>query len=252
MDVKKADLGLPKFLLIGTSGSGKTTQILTMPRPCFVYGFDPSILSTISGHDVDYEMFVEENLPLGAQSLSKGKGEQTRKKNPEPTVYQDWEEHFYKMDWTKYKTIAFDSFTTFSDIVMDRILWINGRPGKFPERDDWAAQMQTIKNVVRTFTAMNKYLLFTAHDSFKQDETTTRMQNVIMLTGQLRTKLPLLFSDILHMSCESTAKDIRFQVQTRPDRMNPTVRCSFEKDMFEDVTIRDWKTPGKYGIGSWL
>jgi len=283
------EVGKPKFLLIGPSGSGKTSQILTLPGKTFAYLFDPSSLSTLKGHDIEYEMFTPGKVNLAAVSLSKGKSDK-RTTEGASSVYAAWEDdadkklerdakkygmikrkiwvyddpenehagHFEEKEepgcyFDQFDNIAFDSFTTFSDMVMDRILLLNGRPGQFPQQDDWGGQMQTITNVVRTFVSMDKTLLFTAHDEFKQDEGSKRMCNIILLTGRLRVKLPLLFSEMLHMECASTPTEIRYQVQTRPDRMNPAVRCSFrDLEMFHDVTIEDWTKPTNYGLGKLL
>ncbi|KKL07321.1 hypothetical protein LCGC14_2587250, partial [marine sediment metagenome] len=38
------DIGKAKFLLLGPTGSGKTSQILTLPGKTFCYLFDPSSL----------------------------------------------------------------------------------------------------------------------------------------------------------------------------------------------------------------
>ena len=255
-DVVKDDLGKPKILLVGSTGGGKTSQFLTLPGKTFVYAFDPSTLSTLRGHDIDYQIFMPTRINLATQSLSKGKGDPVRPSDA-ADVYLNWELDFEEKAkegfFDKYDNICFDSFTTFSDMVMDRILKINGRPGQFPQQDDWPAQMQTISNCVRTFAFMNKVLVFTAHDEFKQDKVSSRMQNVIMLTGRLRVKMPLLFSEILHCDCASDATEIKYQVQTRPDRMNPTIRCTLrDLDMFQDVTIKDWKRPKDYGLGKIL
>jgi hypothetical protein len=249
------DIGKPKFLLVGQGGAGKTAQMLTLPGRTFAYLFDPSALSTLKGHDIEYEMFLPGKVNMAAQSLTKAKGDKSSAKKSEAgDVYVAWEKDFETKLQTGYfntiDNICFDSFTTFSDVVMDRILEINGRPGHFPQQDDWTAQMSTIMNVVRTCASLNKVLVFTAHDEFKQDETTSRMQNVLMLTGKLKVKVPLVFSDIWHMECKATATELKYVAQTRPDRMNPNVRCSFrDLDMHHDVTIKDWKRPKESGIG---
>jgi hypothetical protein len=169
-------------------------------------------------------------------------------------VYTEWEKDFEQKTkegyWNTVDNIAFDSFTTFADIVMDRVLYLNGRAGHFPQQDDWTAQMQTIMNVVRTMAAMNKLLVFTAHDELKQDENTSRIQNVLILTGKLKVKVPLLFSDIWHLESQSSASETKYVAQTKPDRMNPMVRCSIrDLQMYEDITIKDWTKPKEYGIG---
>jgi hypothetical protein len=255
-DATEEQVGRPKFLLVGSTGSGKTAQMLTLPGKTFAYLFDPSALATLKGYDIDYEMFVPSRVNLGAISLSKGKSD-PKTSTDAPDIYTAWAKHADEMvssgAFDAYDNICFDSFTTFADIVMDRILKLNGRVGQFPQQDDWGGQMQTITNCVRTFVAMNKVLLFTAHDEFKQDDATSRMQNIILLTGRLRIKIPLLFSEILHMDCASTPTEIKYQMQTRPDRMNPAIRCTFKGlKMFEDMTITDWKNPTKFGLGKLL
>lgn len=249
--------GKPKFLLVGSTGGGKTSQIVTLPGRTFAYLFDPSALSSLRGFDVEYETFFPEKVNISAQSLTKGKGDRPLGKDDASEVYREWEEDFEKKISTNYfdafDNIAFDSFTTFSDIVMDRILFINGRPGHFPQQDDWTAQMASITNVVRTLVGMNKLLLFTAHDEFKQDEQSKRMQNSLILTGKLKVKLPLLFSEIWHMDSACTADKIYYTAQTRSDRMNPTIRCTLrDMPMFADMTIQDWSKPQNYGLGKLL
>lgn len=251
--------GKPKFLLVGSTGGGKTAQIVTLPGRTFAYLFDPSALSTLRGFDIDYETFFPEKLNISAQSLSKGKGDKPVSGSAEDasSVYREWEEDFEKKIASGYfdnfDNIAFDSFTTFSDIVMDRILYLNGRPGHFPQQDDWTAQMASITNVVRTLVGMNKCLLFTAHDEFKQDEASKRMQNVLVLTGKLRIKMPLLFSEIWHMDSQCTAEKIQYTAQTRQDRLNPTIRCTIrDLPMYADMTIKDFKRPQDYGLGAIL
>lgn len=250
------DLGKPKFLLVGSTGSGKTSQILTLPGRTFAYLFDPSALATLRGHDIDYEIFYPSIVSLAAQSLTKGKGDPKRQEDAS-TVYIRWEQDFEKKQstgfWNNYDNIAFDSFTTFSDVVMDRVLYLNGRSGQFPQQDDWTAQMQSITNVVRTLAGMNKVVLCTAHDDFKQDEATSRMQNVILLTGKLRVKIPLLFSEIWHFECQSKPDAIKYVAQTRPDRLNPSIRCTVKDlEMYEDMTIKAWDKPQEYGLGKIL
>jgi len=250
------DIGKAKFLLLGPTGSGKTSQILTLPGKTFCYLFDPSSLATLKGHDIEYELFLPGRVSTAAVSLSKGKSDPVKEEDASET-YTAWEaDSDAKMEsgfFDDFDNICFDSFTTFSDVVMDRILKLNGRAGKFPQQDDWGGQMQTITNVVRTYASMNKILLFTAHEEFKQDSESGRMVNIILLTGRLRVKLPLLFSEMLHMECASTAAEIKYQVQTRPDRFNPAIRCTMrDLPMFTDVTIKDWDNPQNYGIGKLL
>jgi hypothetical protein len=153
-----------------------------------------------------------------------------------------------------YDVIAFDSMTTFSDLVMDRILWLNGRFGKWPEQGDWTATMNTITNVLRTVTNIpNATIYVTAHTEFKQDEASGRMRNVLSLIGRLRNKLPLLFSEIWQFSADTdTDGKTHFFIQTAPDRTCPYLRSTIQGlELFEDVTIprNKWNTPTGEGVG---
>ena len=53
LNATEDDVGKPKFLLVGSTGSGKTAQILTLPGKTFAYIFDPSALATLKGYDID-------------------------------------------------------------------------------------------------------------------------------------------------------------------------------------------------------
>ena len=96
-DVVKDDLGKPKILLVGSTGGGKTSQFLTLPGKTFVYAFDPSTLSTLRGHDIDYQIFMPTRINLATQSLSKGKGDPVRPSDA-ADVYLNWELDFEEKD----------------------------------------------------------------------------------------------------------------------------------------------------------
>ena len=253
-------VGKPKMLLLGMGGSGKTTQILTLPGKTFAYFFDPAALSTVRGHDLEYEMFTPSVANLAVQSLTKGKGDPKTKFMDASQVYVAWEKDYEdKLQqgfFAEYDTIVMDSLTTFSELVMDRLLEINGRAGGTPQQDDYSAQMTTIKNVVRTFAGQHEMMFVaTGHVELLQDGTTHRLMNQPILTGKLRARLPLLFSDILFLECASTDKVVKYTTQTRPDRLNPLVRTAIRGlEMHEDITVPEtgWEHPTNYGIGKIL
>lgn len=255
-DLDLNELGMPKFLLTGYPGSGKTTQALTLPGKTFAYLFDPSAVSALRGFDIEFETFVPKVVSLAVRSLTKDKGDPKHLKHVDADkIYNAWEEDFEsKIEsgfFADYNNILFDSFTTFGDVVMDRVLSINNRTGQWPQQDDWTAQMNTIRNVVRTITGqMGLTLICTGHEQIVQDDLTKRVVNEIILTGQLKAKLPLLFSDIYHMEVAMKDGKPRFTAQTIPDRENRRCRTSFRGlSQYEDVTIEDFNQPQDYGLG---
>lgn len=248
------------FLLTGNPGSGKTAQLATLPGRKFLYNFDPGSIATLRGQDIEFESFLPDVLKLDISPLSDSARKKAAKIAPKdliPVAYENWEKDFYDKIrsgfFANIDVIGFDSLTTFSDVVMDNILYMNGRYGQFPQQDDYAPQMVAISNVFRTLNGMGKTILVTAHEELIKDEQTGRVTNQILVTGKLRVRLPLLFTEILRCECKSTPKEEKFIIQTRPDRLGPYVRCTMRGlEMYEDVTIKDWNKPGEYGLGKIL
>lgn len=247
-----------KFLLIGPTGSGKTSQFLTLPGKKFMYIFDPNALNTLKGYDLDYELFTPEILNLNVHSLTKGVKD-SKGIPDEPQTYVKWEKDFedkIRSGFFKdYNVLGFDSFTTFADMVMDRVLWLNGRFGKQPEQPDWSAQINTISNVFRTATSLNLILFATGHEELRQDEITKRIVNQVILPGKLRIKIPLLFSEIYHTKVEvdeGVSGATKYLIQTKTDRYQSLARDTIGLPTFVDVTITDWKKPEEFGLGKIL
>lgn len=253
-DARDLEESPDRFLLLGTGGAGKTSEILTLPGRKFVYVFDPNCIASLEGHDVDYEKFLvdADDVDLAVKSLSTGKGD-TSSRRISPQTYINWEKHFETNHaagfFNNYDWIGFDSFTMFLEMVMDRILFINGRTGKQPEQADWAAQVNTVGNVFRVIAAMNIGILCNGHLDERQDELTKRIWMRPMMTGRLRIRVPLLFNHVLVCHSDTGV----FTVQTQSDKTNPFIRTAFKGLSFEeDVTIKDFNKPGDYGLGALL
>ncbi|MCW4026078.1 MAG: ATP-binding protein, partial [Candidatus Bathyarchaeota archaeon] len=221
---------------LGYTGAGKTTSFLTFPGKKFAYLFDPSAKMALRGHDVDYEEFLPDVKHFGVTTLKKDK-KTGHRVGDRPTTrvsseaYLAWETHFEKALSTgffdDYDAILFDSATTFLDIIMDRVLSHDGRVGQWPQQSDWGPQMTTFANVVRTATSLDKTLMFTGHVEITQDDLTSRVYQTPILTGKLKAKIPLLFSEVLFFECTTDMKgNSIYTVQTKPDRMMPMIRTT--------------------------
>lgn len=235
-----------KFLLLGDTGGGKTTQFLTLPGRKFAYLFDPNAILSLQGHDLEYEEFLPDRLNLSVKSLAKGRGDSTT--NFQNDLYVSWEKDFNDRIKGGYfdniDAILFDSATTLLDLIMDRVLTINGRAGSWPQQDDYGPQMLAFQNICRQLTALGKTVVMTGHVEMKQDELTKRIYRSPMLTGRLKTKVPLLFSDIYLCEATNDGKGVtKHTIQTVPDRTMTTIRCTMKGlNPVEDVTI-DWNKP---------
>lgn len=246
-----------RILILGDTGSGKTTQLLTLPGKKFAYLFDPNALLSLQGYDIDYEEFLPDQLNLSVKSLKSGiSGDAvTQHKN---ILYMEWQKDFEdRMKsgfFDQYDVIAMDSATTLLDLIMDRVLTVNGRAGQWPQQDDYGPQMVAFTNICRTLMAMRKTIYMTGHMEMKQDELSKRIYRQPMMTGRLRTKIPLLFSDIFIAEAENDGKgNISYKVQTVPDRVTTCVRTSIKGlSPYEQVTIDFQKSPDGQGLGALL
>ncbi len=249
-----------KILMLGDTGTGKSTQFLSMKGKKFAYLFDSNAILSLQGHDIEYEEFMPDNLSMALTSLKREKGDTTpQQKVTGAEVYRAWEEDFEKKMasgfFNDYKWLMFDSLTTFSDMVMDGILAINGRGGQWPQQDDYGPQMLVIRNVVRTATSMGCGVYFTGHEELIKDDLTHQIYRQPVLTGKLRQKLPLLFSEIFHCEAQADPKDgsTHYQIQTQKDRKSMTIRTTIKGlNPFEEVTLDFTRPLEGQGLGGLL
>lgn len=245
------------FLILGDTGGGKTTQFLTLPGKKFAYLFDPNAIMSLRGHDVDYEEFLPDRLNLNVTPLSKNTpGDKTT--NHKNIMFQEWQKDFEARlnngFFDQYDNIAMDSATTFLDLIMDRQLTLNGRAGQWPQQDDYGPQMQVFTNVVRTLTSLGKTIYMTGHLEYKKEELSQRIWRQPLMTGRLRVKIPLLFSDIYLAEAQNDGKgNIKHLLQTVPDRITTTARSSIKGlEPVEDVTLDFTRPLEGQGLGHLL
>jgi len=264
-DLRGAGVNHLSFLFVGHPGSGKSTLYRTLPGRGFLYIFDPNCLASLEGMDVEYEIFSPDLLDINVHPLAAktrdGKDISPDRvvKAKEPRAYVEFErmfeDHLETGFLEEFSWVGTDSFTTFSDAVMDRVMWLNGRFGKQPEQDDWSAQMMTIQMVARSITHRNKMYVATAHEEFVKDKTTAVISVQPWLTGKLKVRLPLLFSNIYR--CVSD--DGHYYIQTTPHKMYKYMRSSIKglEDEIEvtipfDKVKQDFVNPQSHGIGKLL
>jgi GTPase SAR1 family protein len=260
----------PKFLVYGKAGSGKTTLFRTIPGRKFLYMFDPAGLNSISStDDIFYEQFLIDTVPMSVNTLKGVKDSQSPSYQKMET-YVRWENDFsnridkgwftdptVEIDGVKggFDAIGFDSLTTLTDLVMDRILELNQRAGKNPELGDYGILANTISRIIRNATSLDIPVYLTAHEAATQDKLMRTISYEIMVPGQLKSKLPLLFSEIYHATATVDGKGKQvYQIATAADDTYALARCSnvireAGMQLFQDVTIANLSDPTKSGLG---
>lgn len=259
----------PKILCYGKAGSGKTSLFRTIPGRKFLYMFDPAGLNSLTDDDdIFYEQFLIDTIPMSVNTL-KGIKDSGSPFYSNMETYVRWENHFQtrldknwfsdpsvEIDGVRggFDALGFDSLTTLTDIVMDRILQLNQRAGKNPELGDYSILANTLARIVRNAAAPDCIIFLTAHEQPQQDKLLRSVSNEIVVPGQLKVKLPLLFSDIYHCTAEVDTKGKPlFKVATIAEDLFPLARCSRVMQdsgmgLFHDVTIKT-PDPTDSGLG---
>lgn len=256
-----------RILIAGRTGTGKTTQIWSLPGKKFAYIFDPNALSTLiaspphrmQGCDLDYELFLPEmsDVDTSLKGFNKGsKDDNVRKRRVEPQLYNRWEDDVLGRDFSGYDWLILDSLTFLSKAVMDRQLFINNRYGGTEEIADYKVVGSKMAEVFGALTGAPINLFCTAHLSVYQDEKTSKLATELYLPGRARTIIPLQFTDIFQaVTKEDDKKGTIHEIRTKPDPKGlQDIRTSIPSlETFEDVTIPRFDDRSvEYGIGALL
>ena len=245
-----------RILAIGPAGSGKTTQLRTLPGKKLLFCFEDNSLNSLKGDpSIDYMLYLPDVVEIAPRSLStKQNARATPATGEKPQAFDSFVADFNSLlkdeeTFGKYDVIAIDSLTSLGKAVMDAVLWLNNRMGQQPAQDDWGAQLNTGEHPVRKITSLPKLVYVTAHDMMMQDDLTKKIFNELVLTGQLKVRIPMLFSDIFKFLVEGE----KYKILTRPDRYNVKVRRSIQDLEPEiDGTIANLSKASEYGLGALL
>jgi len=216
-------------------------------------------MNSLQGYDLDYDLFLPTPVAAVATSLSKEKSGDKRISTSE--VYKNFELQFNERlqngFFDSYDWLGFDSATTLLDLMMDRVLSINGRLGQWPHEDDYGPVMMAFTNLCRTLTAMNKNVVMTGHMQDKRNRKTGASKRQPMMTGTLAQKIPLLFSDILGCDVDLDEKGkVVYLLHTVPDSEFTVIRTSIKglspvENVTIDFSLKE-KPLGLQGIGGIL
>lgn len=259
-----------RILLVGPIGAGKTTQLATLSGKKCGYLFDASAIEALAVAGVKGE-FIEMQ-PQGTDIMISSIRKKGIKKGDKadgsegtiqgsdaynPTLYLDFVRDFderTEAGWfDQFDWLLFDSCTTFGKALLERIIYFQEMVDRDDGRTDYQKAGTYMSNVIRRLASLPCNILVTAHYESRQDEINRRITNQFMMPGASRKYVPLLFGHVLICSHEAKSGTSKYLVQTKPDRENLDVRTTLlGLDMHQDVTIKDMKTPEKYGLGALL
>lgn len=261
-NAKDTPIQKKKILNYGAAGSGKTFLFTTIPGRKFMYMLDPSGLDSLTGEDIDYEPFFPEALSFSLSSPGSDKRGIPAKTdkgadppNIEPRAYVEFERHLINsLDsgfFDNYDVIGFDSLSSLTAMLMDRILWMDKMLGKNPEIQHHNAIQQTMVNIFRRMTALQKHIYITAHSNTVQDSLTNRIIHELDIGKGGRRTIPRLLTDVWISYCDGEdSHGPQYSIITHPEKQYLHGKNSMSLNHVENVTI-DLKRPRtEQGIGA--
>lgn len=187
------------ILLIGDSGTKKTSFIWTCPQPSWTADFDKGF-SVHAGKDMDYDTYKE--LPRGERLDAKGK--EFTNENGWYEWGTAWAAYLKKINeigrsidagTCKYKTICpSDSLTLMTDCAMSFVLKENNRTT--PEQRDWQAFLNNMSAVFSQLTAWPLIKIFTAHIKRDENQITGATEFLPLVPGQFSGKVSVYFDEV--------------------------------------------------------
>ena len=206
-------------LIYGASGTGKTTLLKTCRKPVLVHSFDPGGTVVLRDEIEQGSILVDTRFEYEDPT--------------KPIAAKLWDNEYHRLKklgfFDHIGTYALDSVTTWAQCVMYDILKQQGRSGKvsvtgksyvgIPQKNDWMPQMIVMENAIRDFLALPCDIILIGHDTMDKDEVTGKMYSSIMITGQLKKRVPLLFQEIYYSMVKETSAGLDYQLLTRATGM---------------------------------
>lgn len=191
-------------LLLGNGGTGKTYSIRTARKPVLLHSFDPGGSKSLRVEVEKGEVTVDSRFETEIRQT--------------PTAYNMWEQEFHRLKnggvFSQIGTYCVDSLTTFSDAVIYELLKRSGRPGGQLQKQDWGTFLNNMKDVISTILNIPCDVIVTGHLTLSQDEATGKTQAGLLIGGQSKDRLPLLFDELYIATAKEGAKNVEYKFLT--------------------------------------
>lgn len=185
-------------LVISVKGVGKTHLIKTMPKPVFVFSFDPGGTDTLIEEkkegSVVFETYETDNFS-------------------DPHVYKDFQNDINEMGSSgflqKFSSVCFDSLTLLQSIMISHLMKINGRlapttglmnPTNHGMRQaDWGTILTLMRMHITQLHSLPCHTLLTGHIEKKLDEIKGGFIRQLSLGGQAKNHIPYMTSEVYYL-----------------------------------------------------
>jgi hypothetical protein len=192
------------LLLLGETGTGKSTLFTTCPKPVHVDCFDPGGIKHLRP-----EISKGEIIPAIWEGDDPFK----------PDRFVRWERRMKELIQLSYfdhiGTYCLDSATTWSAAIMNEILKRAGLAGETPRfTHDYQPQKTKIVNWLKVLLNLPCNVIITGHLEAKKDDVSGVITYRFMTTGKAEVTIPLEFDEIWVTDTKATSKGINYRIVT--------------------------------------
>jgi len=195
------------LLLYGDYGTGKTYSLRNARLPVLIHSFDPGGTESLRDLIESGEVIADTTFEVEDAD--------------NPSAFRKWEREYKQLKrkgiFDHIGTYVIDSATMWADALMNQILKSNNRTGGKPQLQDYLVQIGTAKDAVVDATGLPCDFVLTGHIDTDKDEVSGRIRSTLMITGKLKTKLPLLFNEVWVSQADQTSKGVNYSYLTQAD-----------------------------------
>lgn len=215
------------FLLVGDSGTLKTSFFDTCPKPVLVVDTDNGMASLAGKEGIDFQTFRE--LSYGEKAPSGHLKEQGFYAWGEawPAITAFVNEYIGRpidAGVCKYKTLGYDSLTRLTDVAITYILKQNGKRYISDYKDGrqfWGAFLNNMGETFGQLTSWPLVKVLTAHVRRDEDQFSGLTSKMPLVPGQMSAKISTYFDEVYFTDILTegvgTAKKSRPTIHTQTD-----------------------------------
>ena len=199
-----------RTIIYGEFGTGKTMCSITGRTPILVHSFDPGGSKSIK----DSPLIASSDLAIDRRFEVEDPNS--------PTAYTLWGNEFNRLNkagaFNSIGTFVMDSFTTYSQLVMNKTLLSSSSNWKgVPTQQDYNRMMGAVRRDIQVITSLPCDIVLTAHIDLEKDEVSGVTKTEMLVVGKLKRYIPLLFDELYVSLSNNTSKGIKYQLLTQND-----------------------------------